>query len=230
MRNDCADARPRKRKCASNRLAAIAASGQRLGLRLRLALRCLPTAPFGLRRFSRHESRLHGTRKLTKCKQDMGFFVSVRVGLQARFRATLHLPRPKVGTTRRRMAAAAAAGEGGQAHTSARRFKRRDSPAPKASGCPSAKREPRRDRKGPSRVADAARFVVARSAHIALTLHKQLVAPNGEVPLGVKPSCTYFQLRGFAITRQPNSRGSDAASRQSDMRPYAPCHTTALYS
>ena len=94
----------------------------------------------------------------------MGLFVSVRVGLQARFRAATHLPRPKVGTTRRRMAAAVADGEGEQAHTSARRFKRRDSPAPKASDCPSAKREPRRGRKGPNRVADAERFVVARSA------------------------------------------------------------------
>ena len=44
-----------------------------------------------------------------------------------------------------------------QATAATRRLKRRDSPAPKASGCLSAKREPRRGRKGPSRASDAPR-------------------------------------------------------------------------
>ena len=45
-----------------------------------------------------------------------------------------------------------------QATAVTRRFMRRDSPSPKASGCLSAKREPRRGRKGPSRATDAPRF------------------------------------------------------------------------
>jgi len=61
----CAYARPRKRACAANRLAAIAAFGPHPGLRLRLARSGPSAAPYGFRRFARHENRLRGTRNFT---------------------------------------------------------------------------------------------------------------------------------------------------------------------
>ena len=59
----CAGARPRKRACAANRLAAIAAFRPHPGLKLRLARCGLSAAPYGFRRFARHETRLRRTRK-----------------------------------------------------------------------------------------------------------------------------------------------------------------------
>ena len=59
----CADARPRKRASAANRLTAIAAFRPHPGMKLRLARCGLSVAPCGFRRFARHETRLRRTRK-----------------------------------------------------------------------------------------------------------------------------------------------------------------------